>query len=190
MNSPSPLSLRPQDTLILLKLISAEGRHWRQTDLANELGLSQAEIANALVRLKRAGLIDGEKKRAFRLATIDFVLYGLKYFYPAEFGSLVRGIPTGHSAKPLKGKLVIADDAEWVWPDPDGKTRGLAIHPIYETVPFAAKADPILYELLALVDSVRAGGARERTLAEEALRKSLLKKVDTSDAFIKLAKNF
>lgn len=175
MNAPNPLNLRPQDTLLLLKLISAEGRRWRQVDLAGELGLSQAEVANGLVRLKRAGLVDEEKKKAFRLATIEFLLYGLKYFYPAELGPFVRGTATGHSAKPLKGKLIIEEGGEWVWPDATGSVRGIALHPIYPSVPNAAKKDPILYELMALVDSVRAGGARERKLAEEALRKRLVK---------------
>ncbi len=175
MTSLNPLSLRPQDTLLLLKLVAAEGRAWRQIDLANELGLSQPEVGNALERLRRAGLIDEAKKKAHRLAAIDFILYGVKYFYPAELGPIVRGIPTGHSAAPLKGKLVIEDDAEWVWPDPEGKQRGTALHPLYESVPLAAKNDQLLYELLALVDSVRAGSARERKMAEDALRKRLLK---------------
>ena len=37
----------------------------------------------------------------------------------------------------------------------------------------AAKSDPKLYELLALVDTLRVGRARERTMAEEELRKRL-----------------
>jgi hypothetical protein len=34
----------------------------------------------------------------------------------------------------------------------------------------AAKSDSPLYELLALVDALRIGGARERDLAEEEIR--------------------
>lgn len=175
MNAPNPLSLRPQDTLLLLKVISAEGREWRQIDLASELGLSQPEVGNALTRLRRAGLIAEDKKTAHRLAALDFILYGLKYFYPPELGPIVRGMSTGHSAAPLKGKLVIEDDAEWVWPDPEGKQRGTALHPLYESVPRAAKKDPVLYEYMALVDSVRAGGSRERKMAEGELRKRLMR---------------
>lgn len=175
VGSPNSSSLRPQDALILLKLISAEGRKWRQIDLAFELDLSQAEIGNALERLRRAGLVDESKKAVYRLAAIDFILHGLKYFYPAELGSFVRGVPTGHSASPLKGKLVVEDEAEWVWPDPEGKVRGIALYPLYESVPAAARRDPVLYELMALVDSIRAGSARERKLAEDELRKRLLK---------------
>jgi hypothetical protein len=42
-------------------------------------------------------------------------------------------------------------------------------------VPKAAKADPQLYELLALMDAVRIGRERGRNLANDLLRKELLK---------------
>ena len=60
-----------------------------------------------------------------------------------------------------------------VWADPEGKVRGEALEPLYPSVPRAARADEALYELLALVDAVRAGRARERELAVAALRKRL-----------------
>lgn len=170
MKAPNPLNLRPQDTLVLIKLFCSEHRDLRQLDLANELNLSQAEIANALERLRRTGLIDDSKRRVYRLAAMEFLVHGIKYFYPPELGSFVRGMPTGHSAHPLKGKLVIVEHAEWVWPDDEGEHRGLAFYPIYETVPYAAKKDPALYELMALIDSLRAGTPREKKMAEEYLR--------------------
>ncbi len=52
-------------------------------------------------------------------------------------------------------------------------TKGFAVEPLYTSVPMAAKADPALYELLALVDTLRVGRARERNLAEEELKKRL-----------------
>jgi hypothetical protein len=60
-----------------------------------------------------------------------------------------------------------------VWPDPEGSTRGVAFEPLYPTVPQAARRDPALYELLALVDAVRDGRARERKIAEKELVKRL-----------------
>jgi hypothetical protein len=41
-------------------------------------------------------------------------------------------------------------------------------------VPKAAKRDPHLYELLALLDAVRIGRARERNLANDLVKKELL----------------
>lgn len=40
-------------------------------------------------------------------------------------------------------------------------------------MPEAALRDPTLYELLALLDAIRDGRARERALAEKALEKRL-----------------
>ena len=45
---------------------------------------------------------------------------------------------------------------------------------MYKTVPQAAREDKELYELLALVDAVRDGRAREKSMAEKALTKRIL----------------
>jgi hypothetical protein len=60
-----------------------------------------------------------------------------------------------------------------VWPDPDGSARGYKLEPLYGSVPKAAKQDKALYELLALVDAVRDGRARERKIAAEHLHDRL-----------------
>ncbi|MGC1646779.1 MAG: hypothetical protein WA741_13190 [Candidatus Sulfotelmatobacter sp.] len=52
-----------------------------------------------------------------------------------------------------------------VWPNPAGLVRGIAFSPLYKNVPQAALRDPQLYELLALVDAIREGRAREREIA-------------------------
>jgi hypothetical protein len=60
-----------------------------------------------------------------------------------------------------------------VWPDANGEYRGLEFAPLYRSAPQAAKRDPVLYELLALVDAVRGGRARERQIAGDELKKRL-----------------
>ena len=45
----------------------------------------------------------------------------------------------------------------------------MGLEPLYKTVPIAARRDPRLYEILALLDALRDGRARERRLAEEHL---------------------
>lgn len=175
MQTTTQISLRPQDVLILLKVAVAENRDWRQMDIAHELSISQAETANALERLRRAGLVDESKRKIFRLATFEFLAHAIKYIYPAQIGSFVRGMPTGHSAGLLKEQIVIDQKQEWVWPDAEGTGRGLALLPIYKTVPFAAKNDPALYLILSLVESIRAGSFRERKIAGTLLKQQLLK---------------
>ena len=45
--------------------------------------------------------------------------------------------------------------------------------PLYPSAPKAARKDPKLYELLALVDMLRLGRARERAMAEQQLNELL-----------------
>ena len=56
---------------------------------------------------------------------------------------------------------------------PPSCCRRYAFSPLHKNVPKAALADPRLYELLALVDALRDGKARERELAARELSKRL-----------------
>ena len=82
-------------------------------------------------------------------------------------------MPTSYAASPLNGLLGGSDEPPPVWPDAEGPARGVLFSPLFESVPKAAKRDAALYELLALVDALREGRARERELAEQLLREKL-----------------
>jgi hypothetical protein len=77
-------------------------------------------------------------------------------------------MPTAHAAPPLVA-LISADGPAPVWPDPEGTARGESLQPLHPSVPRAAREQPLLYELLALVDALRISRARERKLAMEHL---------------------
>ncbi|MFA6003157.1 MAG: hypothetical protein WC881_03730 [Elusimicrobiota bacterium] len=142
-------------------------------DLAMELGLSQSEVSLALGRAGYVGLYNAEKGGLVKAALEEFLVHGLKYVFPAEFGMFTRGIPTSHSAPPLAKKIVSNESDQYVWPHPDGLARGQSISPLCEWAPAAARKDPRLYELLVLVDALRVGRARERGVAAEELHKRL-----------------
>ncbi|MBI4057248.1 MAG: hypothetical protein HY399_06850 [Elusimicrobia bacterium] len=165
--------IKPQDILILLKLFLWKDREWRHVDLAAELGLSQTEISFGLQRCRQARLLDFSKKKVWNSALLEFLLHGLKYVYPAQPGPVCRGIPTSHSAPPLSSRIVSNDNDQYVWPSGDGTVRGQAIEPLYESVPEAASRDPELHQLLALIDALRVGRARERNLARKELEERL-----------------
>ncbi|MEJ1973089.1 MAG: hypothetical protein WDM96_11715 [Lacunisphaera sp.] len=55
----------------------------------------------------------------------------------------------------------------------EGRVQGAAVQPLYGSVPGAARRDPELYHLLALVDALRIGRARERALAEKEIGERL-----------------
>ena len=102
-----------------------------------------------------------------------FIIYGLKYVFPAKPGELVRGIATTFSAPILKDKLLSAGDFKLVWPNADGNTKGLAIEPLFKSVGYAVRYDPTLYAMLALVDAIRMGQPREKKLAQAMLQELL-----------------
>ena len=76
-------------------------RNWKQSEIADELGISRAEVCHSLDRCAEVGLLDENKRVPQKAALLEFIQYGLKYVFPAKPGPLCRGIPTSHSASPL-----------------------------------------------------------------------------------------
>lgn len=164
--------MRPQDIVVLLKIISMQNKEWRNIDIANSLRISPSEVSEALNRCRIAKLIDGKKKRVYPNSIREFLIYGLKYVFPAEPGAIVRGIPTAHSVPPMSYNISQGEDI-YVWPYANGNRRGQAIEPLYKTVPEIALEDNSLYELLAIIDTLRIGRAREIRIAIEELEKRI-----------------
>jgi hypothetical protein len=167
------MSLKPQDILVCLKLAANYSLPWSYSSLSCSLELSLGEAHNAVQRLTAAKLYDETQRRPRLAALEEFLIHGAKYAFPAQRGGLTRGIPTAYAASPLKELLVENQQELPVWPHPEGATRGYEFKPLYATAPQAALNDVKLYELLALLDAFRDGGARERKLAEELLRERL-----------------
>ena len=159
------------DIVVLLKLI-LDGAGKTYAQLSRELGMSASEIHAAVGRCAAAGLIDPESRKPLRGSVKEYLLHGVRYAFPGRRGPLARGMPTAYAAPPLASQVAL-DDLPPVWPDPQGTTKGYALEPLYRSVPGAARANPKLHELLALVDTLRVGRARERKLAEEELKKRL-----------------
>lgn len=167
--------LKPQDLLVVLKLWVGRGKSWTYPLLAQELGVSVSEAHGAVGRAARAGFLmeAGLAKPPNPLALLEFLVHGAKYAFPAERGGMVRGIPTAHAAAPLNAEILSNDEPPPVWPHPYGGERGVAFEPLYSAAPGAALQDPALYELLALLDAIRGGRARERQLAAQILEERM-----------------
>jgi len=169
------MGLAPQDVLVLLKLVAVGPRVWSYNELASELVMSSSQVHAAIKRalaaqlaLRRNGRITPQTRNLE-----EFLVHGLKYLCIPQRGQLTRGIPTGHGAPPLAEKLIDSQDVIPVWPHPEGKVRGEAYSPIFRSAPEAAMQDNQLYQLLALVDAIRGGRARERSLATRELTERL-----------------
>ena len=163
--------MSPHDIVIILKIVSYGSESWFQKPLAEALGISQSEISKSLNRSKYAGLLAPNGKTVIRMALMEFLQYGLRYVFPIKPGAVVRGVPTSHSASPLKEEIQSSE--AYVWPYGKGTVRGHSILPLYPSLPEAALKDDKLYELLTLVDALRVGRAREKELAVKELKKRL-----------------
>lgn len=163
--------MKPQDVLLLLKIVSNNNPSWNQKPMAEDLGMSQSEVSEAVARCKYAGLLAPNGKTVMKMALMELLQYGLRYVFPQKPGAVVRGVPTSHSAKPLSDEIQSSE--AYVWPYGKGTVRGHSIAPLYPSVPEAALKDEKLHELLALADALRVGRARERELAVKELKKRL-----------------
>ena len=157
--------LKPQDIVIMLKLLVRNGSEWSYPTLSYELSMSASEVHAGVKRAVAAQLMDMHRKIPVKRNLLEFLIHGVKYAYPPDRGGITRGIATSYAAQPLKELITQPDEPPPVWPDPEGQVRGYEFSPLYSSVPHACKVDPKLYELLALVDAIRDGRARERKMA-------------------------
>jgi hypothetical protein len=180
------MELRPQDVVVVLKLLTSDGNPWSYSKLGEELAMSASHVFASVDRARISRLLDftailprtrparAARPSRERPAVLprpnhsnlkEFLIHGVKYAFPVERGGETRGIPTAEAALPLKQHFPQDFPLPPVWPYAEGSVRGNAFSPLYKNVPQAALRDPKLYELLALVDAIREGRAREREIA-------------------------
>lgn len=177
------MTLHPQDVVVVLKLIANRdaSKRWTYAELGKDLFMSASQVFRSVDRAEMAHLLvapliptppeSGEQLPGGMLwpnhnNLKEFLIYGLKYAFPAQRGGLTRGIPTAEAASPLNQHLAQEDFLlSPVWPHADGPLRGIGFTPLYKNAPQASLRDSKLYELLALVDAIREGRSREREIA-------------------------
>jgi len=165
--------LKPQDIYILLKRVAMGESQWTYASVAGDLFMSASEVHAGIKRAVAARLLSSDSVRPLKKSLEEFLIHGVKYAFPPDHGGLTRGVPTGYAAPPLKDIITQPNEPPPVWPDPEGNTRGYEFSPLYKTVPKAAAKDAKLYELLAIVDAIRDGRAREREIAVKELKARL-----------------
>lgn len=183
--------LKPQDIVILLKILSTMvlskdnlNKVLTQNQLAVLLCMSASEVNAGIKRLVLSGLLspviadDSINRVIFmpsKAACEECLISGVKYFFPVQPGAYTRGIATSYAAPILEKHFILGDDPIPVWPYGEGNKRGLALEPLYSSVPksLAQYPDHIFYELLVLVDAIRSGRARERNIAIKLLKEKI-----------------
>ena len=167
--------LRSQDIVVLLKLALIGERRPPYLKIAQELHMYPSEVYTSIKRARVSQLVQGPEleDRVNRSALLEYLVHGVRYSFPPERGALTRGLPTAYAAPPLNSKIDSGDDPPPVWPYAEGQVRGYSFSPLHKNVPKAALEDLKLYELLALVDAIRDGRARERNAAARELEKRI-----------------
>ena len=170
------MELKPQDLLVLLKAATHPAQRWTYAGLGEALALSASQVHASVKRAVASGLAVSKGRGAWspvRPALLEFVEHGVRYVWPAQQGPVKRGVPTSFGAEPLRTLINAAPGEAPVWAHPQGNAKGPTLSPLYRSAPQAALADPALHQVLALVDALRAGRARERALAISLLKKTL-----------------
>jgi hypothetical protein len=165
------VTLKPQDLMVLFKLLALGDKSSTYSSLSDALGMSSSEAHASIGRAKSARLLNIESNQplVIRAALKEFLLHGAKYAFPATLGPPTRGMPTAYAAAPIVTLVSQPNELPPVWPDAQGEQRGVTFYPLYPTAPLAARKDRVLYEFLALFDALRGGTARERQLAARIL---------------------
>ena len=174
--------LRSQDVVVVLQLravASEAGQAWTYAGLAGATGLSASQAHASVERLKAAGLVRSDADEplwvpAKALGTLLQHAVPL-WLYPETQGppGAVRGIPTAWSGPPLSS--VMQSDRVVVWPHPQGESLGESVAPLHACVlkgacvPGHRDYNARLHEVLALVDALRLGRARDRREAMKFL---------------------
>jgi len=176
------MTIKPQDIVVLAKLLTQKSTSWSQNSMANELCLSPSQVNSAFKRLIVAGLltpyVPPAKPQPILQACEEFFSHALKYIFPAKLSEIARGVPTSYSGPSLKKQIVAGSDPVPVWPYGEGEERGVALKPLYSSVPESVSKypDPLFYDLLTLIDAIRSGRARERQIAIQKLSEILQSK--------------
>ena len=168
--------LKPLDVVVSVKAAVLSEPRWTIAQMAEHLGMDGAQVFRAARNAATAQLLIADpsaSRRAYspnRSTLLELLIHGIKYMVVPARGPMTRGMPTAHAAPVMAERIAQGPDPVPVWPTPDGSIRGESFEPLHRCVPVASARDDRFYAAMALVDAIRAGRARERTLATKLLR--------------------
>ncbi|OIP99563.1 MAG: hypothetical protein AUK35_06740 [Zetaproteobacteria bacterium CG2_30_46_52] len=171
------MELKSQDIYVALKLVVLRNEPCPMQRIGESLGLSASIVHGCIQQLLKANLIRKDKGYKVISANLkEFLVHGVRFAFAPEIGEPCRGVATASFAPPLNKEFAESNELPHVWPDPEGDVRGISFSPLHKSAPKAARNDKALYELLALVDAIRGGRARERKMAIDQLNNRLSSK--------------
>lgn len=167
--------LQPSDLYVLLGSVAHGRDDATLRELASYLELpDHSVVQRARRRAREAGLVseDGRVQAAF---LEELIVHAARYIAPGRLGPLTSGVPAAWASAPMADLIRShGDDAPPVWPSADGDTRGQELKPLHPSAVRATARHPELAAILSIVDSIRAGDARVRSVAAEQLHDTLV----------------
>lgn len=161
--------VKSSDIYVLSGLLAHHGE-WSYRSLADRLRISHPVVQRALARAQEADLYSAERREAHVPHFEEFAVHALRFVIPAQLGALLPGVPAAWAAQPMAGVIRSSgEEPPPVWPYARGRVRGQAVEPLHPAAPEAVGDWPELGEILALLDSLRAGDQRVRHVAEDLL---------------------
>jgi len=166
--------LRRSDIYVLAGGIAHGKPHATLRELASYLELpDHSVVQRAYQRAREAGLV-GESGELNRAQLEEFLVHASRFVAPARLGPMTAGVPAAWAAKPMADRVRSSDDEPPpVWPSAIGQVRGQELEPLHPAAVEAARKHPELGRILSLVDSIRAGDLRVRTVAAQELHETL-----------------
>jgi hypothetical protein len=166
---PRAASTHPFDVVLGLRLLQPSGTI---AQLAEDVGVAPSQIHGALMRLRYAGLLRPDGRSVNARAFSEFVLFGVRYAFPAARRELALGIPTAYSAAELATEVDANDVLVWPAPNAKGAVRGFGLTPLYPRAIVLPEKSPETYRLLTFVDALRIGDPPVRAIARDHLEEA------------------
>lgn len=167
------MSLKPQDTLLLLKYWSLRqgNRAYSVRSIADSIAISASEVSKGNRRLIASHLVVERNGGVFAEtgALLEWLCYGVRYAYPQESVGYGRGMATSWNC-PLLVSDIVPPSPPLVWPVTGGEVDGALIKPFHAAIPFAASRDEYLYRALSVLEAIRGGKPRELAVARDLLK--------------------
>jgi hypothetical protein len=159
--------LQPVDFAVVFSAALQRRRGgWSPSSVKEELRLPWSTLNLSLKRLNASNLVRNGRVNRGGLAAL---LPVLQYLIPAhpDRSKRVRGRATSISAPVFKGQI-LANEV-FVWASDDGTVEGHSIVPLHPRIPESVTADAEIYGLMACIDALRMGRAREVALASQRI---------------------
>lgn len=165
--------IKEQDILVMLAALCLPERSTVRA-IGAVAGLDAATTHRSLRRLEAARIWSAARGTVDRRQAHELLVHGVKFMFPVQLGAVDRGRRAAWGRSPLAERLAQSGETP-VWPDPHGAIRGPSLSPLHRGLLAQPEgSNPRFEELVSIVDSLRAGDARIRGLAVEALDDRLL----------------